>query len=203
MNSNAYQLFATPRSPFARRIRFILRKLKLPFEEKLIDAFVDNPDLWRANPIGTVPTLITPDCGPLSDSANLLEYFHEKTGAIWPNEFHLRAHVRQASVLAEGLMQYTVLHLQESKMHEVPSPSWVVDYLQTLDRTIKTIMQSPSHWWMHNNELTQGGWDLAIALDYLKFRLPEFKYDSEHPIFQHIKLLADQNAAFVETAPRL
>jgi len=87
MNSNAYQLYASPRSPFARRIRLALRRLELPLTETFLDVFVDNPEFWKQNPIGTLPTLITPDAGTLSDSSHLLEYLHEKTGKIWPKTF--------------------------------------------------------------------------------------------------------------------
>ncbi len=201
MNSNAYRLFATPRSPFARRIRLLLRRLGVPFEEKLIDAFVDNPDLWEANPLGTVPTLITPDFGPLSDSANLLEYFHEKTGAIWPTDFRLRTEVRQAAVLAEGLMQFCVLYYQETKVHEVPSPSWVVDYLQTLNRTLSVIANTRVSCWIEQQKLTQAGWDLAIALEYLKLRVPQIEFEKTHPHLLGVLDLAKKERCFTETSP--
>ena len=203
MNTNAYQLFATPRSPFARRIRLVLRRLNVSFDEKLIDAFVDNPDLWAANPLGTVPTLITPDLGALSDSSHLLEYFHEKTGSIWPEAFQIRTQVRQASVYAEGIMQFCVLYFQETKLHEVPSPSWVVDYLQSIDRTLHLTSEMPAHCWVKNKELTQAGWDLAVALEYLNFRIPEIEFEKKFPAFLEILEQAKKSSAFIETKPSL
>jgi len=63
MNGNSYRLFANPRSLFARRIRLAVKRLHLSVEEIFVDVFQEPAELNAPNPIGAVPTLITPDLG--------------------------------------------------------------------------------------------------------------------------------------------
>jgi glutathione S-transferase len=102
MNGNPYHLYASQRSPFARRIRLALNRLQIEATEEFVDVFANPASLNAVNPMGAVPTLMTRDFGPICDSTNILEYLHEKTGAIWPKEEALRIRVRQRSVYARN-----------------------------------------------------------------------------------------------------
>src|ERR1035437_2703351 len=101
MNQFQPILYASLRSPFARRIRLALHRLGVSYEEKMVDVFQDNPDLNAVNPLGLVPTLVTAN-GAITDSTNILEYLNDTHGGIWPKDPQANMNVRQASVWASG-----------------------------------------------------------------------------------------------------
>lgn len=200
-NQNPYQLFLSPRSPFARRVRLALRRLGLPVQEQVLNVLDGSPALEAVNPLGLVPALILPDGTPLSDSSAILETLEDLHGGVWPTSAPLRSQVRQASTLAAGLMQAAVSHFLETRLREAPSSEWAHEHLTTLHRTLWHLDRMRGDLWSHAGALTQAGWDLACALEYLEFRLPDCK--SHFPGFaDRILREARQSRDFVATAPQ-
>lgn len=197
-------LFVSLRSPFARRIRLAMHRLGVAYTEKTVDVFQENPDLLAANPLGLVPTLISKD-GPICDSANILEYLDEVYGGIWPEAKSARIQARQAAVWAEGIMQSLVLHFQEAKLHEVPSPRWLKEHVDSMEETLSFLTGAPESVWISSNPksegLTQAGWDLCVTLEYMDLRLPALQWRKKYPGFNAILELARKNPYFCETTP--
>ncbi|NDG85829.1 MAG: glutathione S-transferase family protein [Proteobacteria bacterium] len=191
----------TPRSPFARRIRLALRRLRLPVIETPCDVFADSPRLLEVNPLGMVPALRTPSGEGIFDSAAILEYLDEVHGGIWPRALPDRTRVRQASYLASGILQSAVQYFQETFMHEVPSPKWAQDHLDTMERSFGEAMNSPGSLWLRGEELTQAGWDLAVALDYYENRIKKLEERAHHPLLALIREVANRNQDFIITKP--
>jgi glutathione S-transferase len=202
-NLNPYQLFLSQRSPFARRIRLALKRLDLPFEERVVNVFEENPDLLAANPLGMVPALLTPDGLSLFDSAMILEYLHDVSGGIWPSSTREKLIVRQTAALAAGLIQSTVAFFQETAMHEAPSPMWAKDHYLTVVNTLREMERTPEIFWLRDGKLTQAGWDLAVAIDYLEIRIPDLSLAEPYPSLIKLHALANQDAQFRETKPKL
>ncbi len=200
-NPNPYHLFLSPRSPFARRVRLALRRLGLPVIEHPLNVFDSNPDLEAANPLGLVPALILPDGRALSDSSAILETLHDLHGGVWPELTTDRIEIRQASTLATGLMQAAVSHFQETRMHEVPSPMWAKDHLNAVLSTLRHLESFRTDLWIRSGELTQAGWDLACALEYLEFRIPECR-GAIPTVLSASTGSAREHQPFRETAPK-
>ena len=199
-NPNPYRLFLSPRSPFARRVRLALRRLGLTALEHPLNVLDSNPELESVNPLGLVPALVLPEGTTLVDSSSILETLHDLHGRIWPELPADRIEIRQASTLATGLMQAAVSYFQETRMHEVPSPSWAQDHLNGVHRTLRHLGALRESLWLRSGSLTQAGWDLACALEYLEFRMPECR---DVPLaLMGVLERARQNEAFRETAPR-
>lgn len=197
-------LYISLRSPFARRIRLALHRLGVSYQEKVLNVFLENPDLMQANPLGLVPTLITQH-GPITDSANILEYLNEAYGGIWPKDLNTRIESRQASLWAAGVMQSLVQYYQETKMHEVPSPHWAKEHAESILNTLSTLSNAPERVWLSNapgsEGFTQAGWDLCVALEYMDLRLPELNWREKYPGFVSILERARKNSYFCETTP--
>jgi len=197
-------LYISLRSPFARRIRLALHRLGIPYDEKTVDVFQENPGLQTANPLALVPTLLTAH-GPISDSANILEYFHDTCGGIWPSDLSEKISARQTAVWAQGIMQSLVLYFQEAKMHEVPSPRWLKDHVESMQSTLSLLSRAPSSTWFTIEEksrgLTQAAWDLCVALEYMDLRLPELPWRTKFPGFIPILEKARKDVYFCETTP--
>jgi glutathione S-transferase len=205
-DSTSYQLFLSQRSPFARRIRLALDRLGLPFEAVFVDVFDANNPSLRLNPLGMVPVLRTPEGDNWFDSSVILEQLHDRTGQIWPFDPTERAQVRQASALAAGIMQAAVSLFQERSMHEPPSNFWIADHTETLERALQSISSFAEKVWVSNGELTQAGWDLAVAEEYLAFRAPEIRRPESNEGGRRkggdIAALASQSVVFRESKPR-
>ncbi len=196
-------LYISLRSPFARRIRLAMQRLGVSFELKTVDVFQENPDLIAANPLALVPTLITSQ-GPITDSANILEYLNDTHGGIWPSDVRAAITARQTSVWAAGVMQSLVLYFQEAKLHEVPSPRWLKEHVESMETTLAYLSKAPDHVWFTNapgsEGLTQAAWDLCVTLEYMDLRIPELDW-RKYSGFAAILKTARQNSYFCETSP--
>jgi glutathione S-transferase len=199
---NPYRLFLSPRSPFARRVRLALRRLGLPVEERVMNVLESQPELESLNPLGLVPTLVLPDGRTLVDSSMILESLHELHGGLWPESRTDRIELRQASTLATGLIQAAVSYFQETRMHEVPSPSWARDHALAMDRTLRHLGRMNASLFVRGRTLTQAGWDLACALDYLALRAPEIFRHQAPASLRSVLDLAREDADFRATAPQ-
>ena len=190
-NFPRYQLFYSIRSPFARRVRVAFQRLALAYEPKELSVFEPTPEFLAANPLATVPVLLVngktgapEDRFTVPDSSTILEYLHENYGErIWPSDLALRARVRAASTLAEGLMSETVRSFLEGQ-RAAPSSEWAQEYLDNIERTLAVIgassLRAPP-WKISDLQLTQAGYDLVIALDYMRVRLPKLDWMAKYP----------------------
>jgi len=185
-----YSLFYSVRSPFARRVRVALGKLNIPFEAREISVFEPPAELKEANPLGQVPVLVAHDPKDpfaIPDSSTILEFLHENYGnRIWPPDLAARARVRAAATLAEGVMTFTVSRFLETT-RKVPSVEFELEYEEGIAATLENIAAQPllqMPWKVSDLQLTQAGYDLMIALDYLDVRAPHIPWRSRWPALQ-------------------
>lgn len=75
------KLYTNPASPFARKVRVIVREVNLT---KQVEEIVVNPmtseELRRVNPLGKIPALILYDGSALIDSRVICEYLNDMGG---------------------------------------------------------------------------------------------------------------------------
>ncbi len=197
MEPSRFRLFMTPRSPFARRVRLALARLGVKYESVACDVFHPTEEFLRANPLGLIPVLETPQGVPLPDSASILEYLDERSeGGIWPAEPAARTRERMRSTWAEGVMISTVAHYLET-LRRAPDAGWLAEHLETIERALGrleadvTLPDSP----------TQSVWDTGVCLEYLELRIPSFPWGERYPGFSPILHRCRADAVFRETAP--
>ena len=205
-----YRLFLSARSPFARRIRIALLRFSIPFEPVELNVFEPTDEFLNANPLGLVPVLQIQETNTfMPDSATILEFLHENHGGqIWPEDLSARQAVRIASTLAEGLMTMTVnLFLEGTR--KTPDQGWTTDFQDALKRTLAVIHEQnlTKFPWINPGvnttfgELTQAGWDLMVALEYLKLRAPASIHDDNYPKLKTYFELHRELPAFRATTP--
>ena len=203
MKHTDYTLFISLRSPFARRARVTLDRLGIGHEIKLVDVFSEQALLSSYNPLGSIPILMTPKHGLITDSQNILEYLHEITGAIWPASVNDRIQQRQVSVWCLGIIHHTVLYFQEKNMHEVPSPRWLTDHISAIEDTLATLNSLNQSVWLLDGELTQPAWDLCVGLQYLSIRTPLVQWEDKYPAFKNLLTRALEKEFFRESTPKI
>lgn len=199
----SYKLYYSLRSPFARRARLALERLLIPYEGKEENAFEPTSEFLIVNPLGLLPALVTPQGLQLCDSSTILEYLHERHGQrVWPADLDERARVRIAATWAEGVMTMTVnQYLEGQRAH--PSLEWRADYSDTIRRTLDRLhaLAGSEFPFVRGSELTQAGYDLITALDYLSLRAPYIQWSQHYPRFRAFYDKHASNALLKRTVP--
>ena len=172
------QLFMSATSPFARKVRVLIREKGLTdrVEEVLTDPMPSPANLLAMNPLGKVPVLLTDDDEALCESALICDYLDNLDGApsYIPQNPDERRIVLQRQALADGVLNNGVLLLMEGRRpEEQRSPFWMDRWTQAILRTLKALNETrPSA----AEDLTLDRIALGCALGYMDFRLPHIDW---------------------------
>jgi len=86
-------------SPNVRKVAIMLEELELPYALKHVAVFKGEqftPQFLAMNPLGKVPVLVDPKLGPpIAESAAILFWLAERSGAFFPTEVPKRYEVMQ------------------------------------------------------------------------------------------------------------
>jgi glutathione S-transferase len=203
-----YILYYSVRSPFARRVRILLQRLALPCEMREISVFDPPPELYEANPLGLVPVLVLRDANgkpalSLPDSSTILEYINDTYGKVWPTDPAAKVQVRAASTLAVGIMTETVKWFLETQRPNL-SQEALNESLESIERTLVAVSAHPwkgMPWKVSDFQLTQAGYDLAIALEYLHLRMNQLGWFARFPELARFLDLHRTRQDLAPTAP--
>src|SRR5690606_34979129 len=93
----------------------------------------------------------------------------------------------------------------ESKRPQ-PSLEWTAEYLENIDRTLAAIHSMPWRgmpWKVSDFQLTQAGYDLAIALDYLALRMKPESLDwmTKYPELVAFREMHRNRQDLIQTIP--
>lgn len=103
-------LYATLRSPFARKVRIALLEKKLSFELVEVDLSNRSADFVAASPLGKVPVLVDDDGTRVFDSTVICEYLEDRypQPSLLGNEYVTRLKHRALDELADTVAEQTV-----------------------------------------------------------------------------------------------
>jgi len=177
------QLYQAAVSPFARKVRVLVREKGLlgRVEEITVNPLADPRELQAVNPLGKVPALVLADGCALFDSPVICEYLDTISGAprFLPKEGERRWQVLRLQALADGMMDAAVAMVYESRR---PDPQRSAEWQQrrrdgilrslSLLETGVVMLASPAH---------LGSIAVGCALGYIDFRLPELDWRRDHP----------------------
>ncbi len=177
------QLYHSAASPFARKVRVVVREKGLlgRVEEISVNPFDDAADLRSVNPLGKIPALVLSDGTALFDSPVICEYLDTISGAprFLPKEGEKRWQVLRMQALADGIMDCAVAMIYEIRR---PEPQRSADWQQRRQdgilRSVRQLDISPA---LLSGPANLGNIAVACALGYLDFRLPELDWRRDHP----------------------
>jgi glutathione S-transferase len=204
-------LYYSLRSPFARRVRLALAHLKIEYQPKEISVFEPPAEFLKMQPLGLVPFLQVGDLA-LADSSAILEFLDQATEqGLWPKtDFEQKARARSYSTLAAGVMQYVVqYYLETLKKDPYPgSPIELEEFETRIGETLIALEKAVDEHrelFVRGGVVSQVGFDLCVALQYLQLRLPHFETSEKNKIrpesFAFILDLAMRDSEFVKTIP--
>lgn len=171
------RLYGSTRSPFARKAAIVAHEAGLWPRIEFIEIEVPGaPNLEHraANPLAKLPTLLTDDGAAVLDSAVICEYFAALGApALVPEQGPARWRALTRQALADGLLDLLLqwraeLRRPEAARQEQLIAAWAQRRDATLDRLDGEAASAPT--------LDIGDIAVAVLLDYLGFRFPEFDW---------------------------
>ncbi len=177
------QLYHATASPFARKVRVLVREKGLldRVEEISVNPLADPAELHFVNPLGKVPALVLSDGLALFDSPVICEYLDTISGSprYLPKEGEKRWQVLRMQALADGIMDSGVAMIYESRRPDAQrSPDWQQRRQTCILRAIRQLDDDPA---LLSGPTNLGAISVACALGYLDFRLPEIDWRQSHP----------------------
>jgi glutathione S-transferase len=198
------QLFFSPTSPFARKVRIVIIEKQLTERVQLIDCtpYEDPSELLRTNPLGKIPALALDNGFALFDSPVICEYLESlnPTPRLIPEAGAERWLVLRAQALADGMLDAAVLQVMESRRPEAErSPTavahWRVQMLRALAEMDTQLPQIPS-------ALNLGQIAFASGLGYLDLRFPQLNWRATHPALAAWFIEISQRKSLRATEPQ-
>src|SRR5262245_10948327 len=121
------KLWCSPTSPYARKVRIVLREKAIACSELLPSAA--RVEIGSKNPLGKVPTLELDDGRVLYDSTVIVEYLEglQPEPALIPSSFYDRIEARRWEALADGIADAVVTAMLESKRSVLQRDSSVIE----------------------------------------------------------------------------
>ena len=180
------KLFFAPASPFARKVRVLIKELGLEDTVTLHDVGAvtpvsNNQDLNLLNPLGMLPALELDNGDSLYDSPVICEYLnHIADGSLFPADGNQRFRTLGLQALGDGMLDLSVAMRYETAMRpeNLQWQTWV-DYqqekvqrgLDSLEACCEQFEASPLI-----GEIT-----VACVLGYLDFRFADNDWRDGHP----------------------
>jgi glutathione S-transferase len=175
------KLFHSPTSPYVRKVQVTAIEKGLGGSLTLVpcNAYAPAPDLWAANPLGRVPTLVLNDGTALFDSPVICEWLDGAGSgpSLLPPTGQGRWAVLRTQALADGVMDDAVAVVM-GRRRPVQDPAQEASALAAVGRTLDWLEGHPGSW---SGDLDLGQIAVACALGYLDFRLPELARGQARP----------------------
>ena len=177
------KLYCNLTSPFARKVRVVVRELGLEdrVEEELIDPFAAQlpTEFLAANPLSRIPTLVTDRGEALPDSTLIIDYLQRRSKARLSTPDNRWAAARRG-VVAEGILEAALGSVLEKRRPES------IVYPAYLDRQQAAILRAVDMLELEASGLAiehPGVVDITtgVALAYLDFRLPYIAWRKRAP----------------------
>lgn len=197
------ELYLNATSPYARLVRIVLLEKGLAdaVTLKWCDPWADDGELLKANPAGRIPALITEEGTKLSESMLIAVYLD----SVSPNPPMLPAvnlaEVLHLAGLGQNLMDaaFTTVIARKHVGNEIDESVLGQRRSRAIQRLLNQLSSELSQK-QQASTIDLGEIAIAVALDYLAFRLPEVNWKEEYPQLQAWHEGVAARASFQQTA---
>ncbi|CAM3572094.1 glutathione S-transferase N-terminal domain-containing protein [Halomonas sp. FME1] len=198
------ELYLNATSPYARLVRIVLMEKGLAdaVTLKWCDPWADDADLLKANPAGRIPALVTEEGTTLSESLLIAVYLD----SVSPDKPMIPqdslGDVLHLAGLGQNLMDaaFTTVIARKHYGKEIDESELGQRRSRAIQRLLKQLSSEFGEKQQQASNINLGEIAIAVALDYLAFRLPEVSWKEEYPQLQawHEGVIARES--FQETA---
>ena len=199
-----FTLRSAPASPFARKVRIAAHVVGL-IDEFAIEGGPSGDDdiIYKQNPVGKIPVLVTDDGQAVYDSPVILEFLDRITtpGSLIPLETKARFDALRLQSLADGILDAAILIIYESRYRpdQEPYEPWLEFQRGKIERTLDALATNPPR----IEPITVGNISLASALGYLDFRKQVDWRARASALIPWLEAFAAACPGFDETHPEL
>ena len=211
------QLLANTTSPYVRIARVSMIEKGLNVEPTLVDPWADDPRLRKANAATRVPTLITDDGVPLTESLLIVQWLeHLRPAPDWPSllghDVSGVAGVLSRAGVALGVIDASVHTIL---IRKVTAPVLFDDtpvglrrrrtMVEGMARLESAAAQGQLNGNGNGNDASTPTLDAicaVVALDYLRFRFDGQPWLPDMPALDTLSASLGQRASFKQTLPR-
>ena len=196
-----------PASPFARKVRIVLRERGLTGQVEEIETAVSpvapNADLARSNPLVKIPALILDDGTTLFDSRVICEYLDAIGDAprLFPADGPERWKALRLQSLCDGILDAAVISRYEMAVRPeaLRWKDWIAGQRAKIDGGMDALEHEAVSW---GQTFAIGQIGTACVLGYLDFRFPDIAWRDSHPRLKAWFEEASKRASVRDTAPR-
>ena len=112
------KILYSPASPYSNKVRMGARYAGIKAESVLTDTNANPPELISNNPLGKIPTLITPDGKAIYDSRAIMHFIDRETrGKLYPRNAEKRTEVEMLEALCDGICDSLLAIVYEKRFH--------------------------------------------------------------------------------------
>ncbi|WP_439272585.1 glutathione S-transferase family protein [Pseudochrobactrum sp. HB0163] len=109
-----HKLYTSPASPFSAKVRMAAVYAGIELEKHMVVTSDEPAELIAANPLGKIPTVITPEGKAVFDSRVITQYFNRlSANKLFPRNAEKRLDAEKYEALADGLADALVAHVYE------------------------------------------------------------------------------------------
>jgi glutathione S-transferase len=176
-------------SPFVRMCLVTAHEVGLAGRIERVEAKVNptavNADLTQLSPIGKIPVLVTDHNHPIYDSRVIIEYLCHVSGnkTLIPDDGVKRFRVLTLTALGQAIAEAGV-----SQRYETAARPQGLQWREWMERQALRVLAEcddlEKTWQKDLSEVTAGSIAVAVALSYLDFRLPDWKWRHGRPKLQ-------------------
>lgn len=196
------RLFLNKTSPYARMARIVMLEKGLVDQVELCwcDPWSDDEQLLRENPAGRIPTLVTDNGMALSESILIAMFLNDQqlNPALIPDS--KKEQVLYLAGLGQGLMDASFTTVISRKYLNEDANNSILS--QRRGRAIHRILDRLENCidgYAEAEQITLGDISVAVALEYLIFRLPELYLANKYPGLEAWRSGITQRASFLHT----
>lgn len=194
----------SPTSPYVRKVMVTAVETGLSDRIELVPTNVWDPDtdIGNHNPLGKVPTLLTPGGETLYDSPVICEYLDNlHDGAkIFPPVGEARWTALRRQALGDGVLDAAILwRLESARPEGERSDAWIGRQKIVIDRSLDVMEDEADSL---GDSVTIGLITFGITLSYLDFRFPDEDWRSSRPALADWYDTFSARRSMEETAPK-
>lgn len=200
------ELYLNATSPYARLVRIVLleKGLMNAVTLKWCDPWADDADLLKANPAGRIPALVTEEGTTLSESMLIAMYLDSlNNGKPTPPMLPTTplSDVLHLAGLGQNLMDaaFTTVIARKHYGQEIDQSELGQRRARAMQRLLEQLNSElsgkPTAEPIHLGDIA-----IAVALEYLAFRLPEIRWKEAHPQLAAWHAAVTARTSFQQTA---
>lgn len=201
------KLVGSKTSPFVRKIRVVLIEKNLPFDMEPVDVWRGS-DVFRFNPIGKVPSLITDSGAILFDSSVIVQYIEMLSSEVKlvPDGGMERIRVLLWESLADGLLDALTSARMEmtfaGRADSQRSQGWIDRQMEKATSILRDMeTRLGDNEWCVGENLSLADLASVSALGYLDFRFGEMNWTRQYPRLSRLHARLSDRPSFTQTQP--